>query len=266
MGQIRRAGPVHFWRALTPSRLSSVGWRRPPLKKSDEKLVRCSKAAERFSRLSRCPISSARFVISSRSTRTRGFLGLCTAFRFPPRNTFLMAIAGVWAQCGFEASAPRPAHPAPSADGLIKRRCGPPSPATGRGPLLKLSAPKTMRAGNVLPALGTNCRRLTVKCRLVLLAAYCLLPSAYCLLAAGQPPSPSTLDCQLLTADCQLPQYIPPPMPPPPGGIGCFSSFSGISQINASVVSMSEAMEAAFWSAVRVTLVGSMTPASTKSP
>ena len=41
----------------------------------------------------------------------------------------------------------------------------------------------------------------------------------------------------------------------------CFSSFSGISLTSASVVSMSEAMEAAFWSAVRVTFVGSMTPA-----
>ncbi len=36
--------------------------------------------------------------------------------------------------------------------------------------------------------------------------------------------------------------------------------FSGISQISASVVSIRDAIEEAFWSAVRATLVGSMTP------
>ena len=41
--------------------------------------------------------------------------------------------------------------------------------------------------------------------------------------------------------------------------------FSGISAIMASVVSISEAIDAAFCSAVRVTLVGSMTPAATRS-
>ena len=40
---------------------------------------------------------------------------------------------------------------------------------------------------------------------------------------------------------------------------------SGISEMSASVVSMSEAMDAAFCKAVRVTLVGSMTPAFTRS-
>ena len=43
------------------------------------------------------------------------------------------------------------------------------------------------------------------------------------------------------------------------------SGFSTISQIMASVVSMREAMEAAFCRAVRVTLVGSITPAFTRS-
>jgi hypothetical protein len=38
----------------------------------------------------------------------------------------------------------------------------------------------------------------------------------------------------------------------------------GISQMTASVLSSSDAMEAAFWSAERTTLVGSMTPASTR--
>ncbi len=71
----------------------------------------------------------------------------------------------------------------------------------------------------------------------------------------------------LLTADngrLTASQYIPPPMPPG-GGPACLSSLSGISLTSASVVSRSEAMEAAFWSAVRVTLVGSITPASTRS-
>ena len=58
-------------------------------------------------------------------------------------------------------------------------------------------------------------------------------------------------------------QYIPPSgdIPPPPR----LSPFSaGSSQTTASVLSSSEAMEAAFWSAERTTLVGSMTPASTR--
>jgi hypothetical protein len=55
-------------------------------------------------------------------------------------------------------------------------------------------------------------------------------------------------------------------MPPmPPGGIGGVFSFSGISVTNASVVSNRPAMEAAFCSAVRVTLVGSTIPAFTRS-
>lgn len=43
------------------------------------------------------------------------------------------------------------------------------------------------------------------------------------------------------------------------------SSSSGMEQIMASVVSMREAMDAAFCRAVRVTLVGSITPAFTRS-
>ena len=54
-------------------------------------------------------------------------------------------------------------------------------------------------------------------------------------------------------------QYIPPM--PPHRGRRTFV-FSGISDTSASVVSMSEAMDAAFCSAVRTTLVGSMTPAA----
>ena len=46
------------------------------------------------------------------------------------------------------------------------------------------------------------------------------------------------------------------------GGASFF--FSGISATTASVVSMSAAIDEAFWSAVRTTLVGSMTPASTR--
>src|SRR3989454_12231605 len=58
-------------------------------------------------------------------------------------------------------------------------------------------------------------------------------------------------------------QYIPP-MPPPPG-IGGIFSFSFFSTTTHSVVRSSPAMDAAFCSAVRVTLVGSMTPAATRS-
>src|SRR5207302_1945097 len=55
-----------------------------------------------------------------------------------------------------------------------------------------------------------------------------------------------------------------PPMPPPPPGIGGAFSFSFFSTTTHSVVSSSAAMEAAFCSAVRVTLVGSITPAATR--
>ncbi|MNT74443.1 hypothetical protein D3C72_2132650 [compost metagenome] len=51
----------------------------------------------------------------------------------------------------------------------------------------------------------------------------------------------------------------------PPGMAGADSSF-GDSATAQSVVSISEATEAAFCSAVRVTLVGSSTPISTRSP
>ena len=58
-------------------------------------------------------------------------------------------------------------------------------------------------------------------------------------------------------------QYIPP-MPPPGGATGAgLSSF--FSTTTHSVVSRRPAIDAAFCSAVRVTLVGSMTPAFTRS-
>ena len=53
------------------------------------------------------------------------------------------------------------------------------------------------------------------------------------------------------------------PPPPPCGGWSCFSS--GFSATIASVVSSSAATLAAFWSAERTTLVGSMTPALIRS-
>ena len=56
-----------------------------------------------------------------------------------------------------------------------------------------------------------------------------------------------------------------PPMPPPPGGIGIGALSLGFSAIIASVVIRIEATEAASWSAVRTTLVGSMMPAVTRS-
>ena len=54
-----------------------------------------------------------------------------------------------------------------------------------------------------------------------------------------------------------------PPMPPAPAAGAGLSS--GISEMTASVVRSSVLMEAAFCSAVRTTLVGSMTPAFTRS-
>ena len=59
--------------------------------------------------------------------------------------------------------------------------------------------------------------------------------------------------------------YIPMPMPPmsPPPGIGF--SASGMSVTNAEVVKIMAAMEQAFSTALRVTLAGSMMPASSIS-
>ena len=51
----------------------------------------------------------------------------------------------------------------------------------------------------------------------------------------------------------------------PPGGMAGALSFLGFSAIRASLVSSSVATLAAFCRAVRVTLVGSMTPALTRS-
>jgi hypothetical protein len=53
---------------------------------------------------------------------------------------------------------------------------------------------------------------------------------------------------------------------PPPGQAGAGFSFAGTSATNASVVSRRPEIDAAFCSAVRVTLVGSTTPAFSKSP
>ena len=53
---------------------------------------------------------------------------------------------------------------------------------------------------------------------------------------------------------------MPPGIPPPPT-----PAFSGASATTASVVRMFFAIEAAFWSAERVTMVGSMIPALTRS-
>ena len=54
-------------------------------------------------------------------------------------------------------------------------------------------------------------------------------------------------------------------MPPP--GIGGAASFfsSGISETSASVVRRSDAIDEAFWSALRTTFAGSITPALTRS-
>src|SRR2546429_118619 len=56
-----------------------------------------------------------------------------------------------------------------------------------------------------------------------------------------------------------------PPMPPPPPGIGGAFSFSFFSPTTHPVVSSSAAIGAAFWSARRVALGGSITPAAPRS-
>ena len=70
------------------------------------------------------------------------------------------------------------------------------------------------------------------------------------------------------SGDAGTRDYIPmppmPPIPPPAPAAPADSSF-GFSAIIAIVVSMSEATDAAFCSAVRETFVGSMTPAFTRS-
>ena len=58
---------------------------------------------------------------------------------------------------------------------------------------------------------------------------------------------------------------MPPPMPPMAAAAAAASTFSGLSATSASVVSSSAATDAAFCSAERVTLAGSMTPALTRS-
>src|SRR5690625_5452696 len=60
-----------------------------------------------------------------------------------------------------------------------------------------------------------------------------------------------------------IPPGIPPPAPIPPSSLSPF--LDGFSTTTASVVSISAATDAAFSSAVRVTLVGSITPASIRS-
>ena len=52
---------------------------------------------------------------------------------------------------------------------------------------------------------------------------------------------------------------------PPPGGIAPAFFFSGISATRASVVSSRLAIDAAFWSAERVTFAGSMMPSYSMS-
>src|SRR5258708_8589994 len=65
-----------------------------------------------------------------------------------------------------------------------------------------------------------------------------------------------------LSVDLTSVQYEPPIPPPAPA---IFSSPLA-SAIKTSVVSISETIDAAFWSARRVTLAGSITPALTRSP
>ena len=77
---------------------------------------------------------------------------------------------------------------------------------------------------------------------------------------------PASIPKQLRFAKSSYMPPMPPmppmsPMPPPPG---IWPPASGFSTTTASVVSSSPAIEAAFWSAMRTTLVGSITPAWTR--
>src|SRR5271157_921564 len=83
----------------SPKRLSSLGWRRPPLKKSRERPVRSSKTAERSACRSRSTISFPRFRISTCCERKRNLLGILTAWLFPLRKTFVMAMQKVYTNC-----------------------------------------------------------------------------------------------------------------------------------------------------------------------
>lgn len=66
-------------------------------------------------------------------------------------------------------------------------------------------------------------------------------------------------------AVASIPQYIPPPIPPADRDRAEASvSLSGSGEMTASVVSRSEAIDAAFCNAERTTLAGSMTPAFTR--
>jgi hypothetical protein len=90
-------------------------------------------------------------------------------------------------------------------------------------------------------------------------------PGPRFLLAAGRiAPAAAARPAAQAAGRLGLAAYIIPPMsgmPPPPPAV----SFSGTSATIASVVRMFLAIDAAFWSAERVTIAGSMMPSLTRS-
>jgi len=100
-------------------------------------------------------------------------------------------------------------------------------------------------------------------CRLA--AAKPLLGVGRVRLEADPPADPVRVSGQQRWPEPQPDQKSMPPMPPmPPPGIAGADLSSGTSETVASVVMRRPATEAAFWSAVRTTLVGSITPAATR--
>jgi hypothetical protein len=105
-------------------------------------------------------------------------------------------------------------------------------------------------------------------CEAGIVAAYYHAPDIKKETRANRPGLQSRLLGEALACCGELsskPSYIIPPMSgmPPPAIAG---SFSGGSATIASVVRMFLAIEAAFCSAERVTIAGSMTPAAVRSP
>ena len=125
------------------------------------------------------------------------------------------------------------------------------SPAVVVRPRSRRHVVRVGRSGMVLHATGAATRRATRPGpgpgRLVTLPA-----------VDGGPVSTTSSPCR--------PCHPCPPMPPMAAAAAAPpSTFSGLSATSASVVSSSAATDAAFCSAERVTLAGSMTPALTRS-
>src|SRR5450631_4886161 len=84
-----------------------------------------------------------------------------------------------------------------------------------------------------------------------------------CKAEGGHPVSGGTALCVVTRCSGSETQKPMPPISSPPGAAG--AAFSGLSAMTTSVVRNSAAMDAAFCSAERVTLAGSMIPSAIRS-